>query len=78
MVFEVPVLLSAVFTGWALTCGGLIPALADAGVGWLLSAGWRRRAERWGHERAGLDLFVERGKDNWYGRVGAYAVEVVV
>eukprot|EP00903_Cladosiphon_okamuranus_P016023 g14795.t1 len=46
MVFEVPVLLSSMFTGWALTCGGVIPAFADAGVGWLLSAGWRRRAER--------------------------------
>eukprot|EP00752_Nemacystus_decipiens_P008472 g7570.t1 len=46
MVFELPVLLSAVLTGWTLSCGGLIPAMADAGVGWLLSAGWRRRAER--------------------------------
>ena len=47
MVFELPVLLSAVLTGWTLSCGGLIPALADAGVGWLLSVGWQRRAERW-------------------------------
>lgn len=46
MVFELPVLLSTAFTGWALSCGGLIPALADAGVGWLLSSGFRRRAER--------------------------------
>lgn len=47
MVFELPILLSSLFTSWALTCGGLIPALADAGVGWLMSSVWQRRAERW-------------------------------
>ncbi|CAB1119381.1 unnamed protein product [Ectocarpus sp. CCAP 1310/34] len=46
MVFELPVLLSSLLTGWTLTCGGLLPALVDAGVGWLLSSAWQRRAER--------------------------------
>ncbi|CAN0177099.1 unnamed protein product [Scytosiphon promiscuus] len=46
MVFELPVLLSTLFTSWTLTFGGLIPALADACVGWLMSSVWRRRAER--------------------------------
>lgn len=45
--FELPVLLSSLLTGWTLTCGGLLPALVDAGVGWLLSSAWQRRAERY-------------------------------
>ena len=46
MLFELPVLLSTIFTGWTLTAGGLIPAVADAAVGWLLSSAWQRRSAR--------------------------------
>ncbi|CAM9254074.1 unnamed protein product [Ascophyllum nodosum] len=51
MLFELPVLLSTIFTGWTLTAGGLIPAVADAAVGWLLSSAWQRRSARQQAER---------------------------
>lgn len=47
MRLELPILVGTVATGWTIAVGGVIPAVVDAGVGWLMASSWRKRAARY-------------------------------